>query len=137
MKSFKEFMLEDITTPIRRGDQAQYRSSMLKPRETETRDKIKTGMEKGKITGTATVDGNQLDALQAYDIIHGSKGVSPNAGGTGASSATQPSTSLGGNLIDKTYADGQSNRRISSTTGGVGMNTSSTLGKYSSSLRIY
>jgi hypothetical protein len=45
--------------------------------------------------------------------------------------------SLGGNLIDKTYADGQSNRKISSTTGGVGMNTSSTLGKYSSSLRIY
>jgi hypothetical protein len=130
-------MLEDITTPIRKGDQAKYRSSMLKPRETETRDKIKTGMEKGKITGTATVDGNQLDALQAYDIIHGSKGVSPNAGGTGASSSTQPSMSLGGNLIDKTYADGQSNRRISSTTGGVGMNTSSTLGKYSSSLRIY
>lgn len=151
MKSFKEFMLEDITTLNRRGEQAKpgdypkggvwdknrYRSNIIQPRETETRNKLKTNLEKGKIKGTATVDGNEVDALQAYDVIHGSKGLTPNAGSSPAGSPTRPSTSLGGDLIDKTYADGQSNRKISSTTGSVGMNTTSTLGKYSSSLRIY
>ena len=151
MKSFKEFILEAVTTLNRQGDQAipadypkggvwnknRYRSNILQPRETETRNKLIDNVKKGNISGTATVDGNDLDAVAAYDIIHGSKGLSPNARSSTTGSSTQPSTSLGGDLIDKTYADGQSNRRISSTTGGVGMNTTSTLGKYSSSLRIY
>jgi hypothetical protein len=156
MKSFKEFILEEVY-------------KIRDPRNTSTRRKV-TGSFMNPpprgyrsygpgLRGTATVDGNELTATDAYDIIHGSKGIDPYAvkgsgssaappapaGSTGSStipppspkSATQPSTSLGGNLIDKSYADGQSNRRISSTTGGVGMNTSSTLGKYSSSLRIY
>jgi len=172
MKSFKEFIFEEVY-------------GIRDPRNTSTRRKV-TGSFMNPpprgyrsygpgLRGTATVDGNELTATDAYDIIHGSKGINPYgpgagggggprkmgptatptggssapppapAGSTGSStipppspkSATQPSTSLGGNLIDKSYADGQSNRRISSTTGNVGLSTTSGLGKYSSSLRIY
>lgn len=167
MKSFKEFIIEEVY-------------GIRDPRDTSTRRKVegdslfhKRGYRRygPGLRGTATVDGNELTATDAYDIIHGSKGINPYAGSggtgkkgpsgtpqggssavppappgsTGSSttpppspkSATQPSTSLGGNLIDKSYADGQSNRKISSTTGNVGLSTISGLGKYSSSLRIY
>lgn len=169
MKSFKEFIIEEVY-------------GIRDPRDTSTRRKVAGDFlnppRRGYrsygpgLRGTATVDGNELSATDAYDIIHGSKGIDPYAGsggGTGkmgpsgtpqgsssavppapagstASSnippaspktATRPSTSLGADLIDKSYADGQSNRRISSTTGNVGLNTTSGLGKYSSSLRIY
>lgn len=151
MKSFKQFMLEDITTLNRRGDQAipadypkggvwdknRYRSNILQPRETETRNKLIDNVKKGKINGTATVDGNDIDAIQAYDVIHGSKGITPTSGKQTTGSPSKPSVSLGSDLIDKSYADGQSNRRISSTTGNVGLSTTTGLGKYSSSLRIY